>query len=233
MFSLAWSEPQSTFLVKLRQQILQCAHFTLIHQQCVASTSLNQHFTAMDGLLYWKERLAIPPSSNLISQILMEFHDSPIGGHAGITRTLARITIYFFLPNMRHTITQYVHNYTICQQAKHTTSLPQGLLNPLPIPANVWEDIALDFITGLPNSCRFTVILVVVDILTNFGHFFPMKKDYDSHKVAEIVMHNIVKLYGMPKSIVLDRDKVFTSKFLQHLFRLQGTTLSMSSAYHP
>jgi transposase InsO family protein len=46
-------------------------------------------------------------------------------------------------------------------------------------------------------------------------------------------MHNIVKLHGLPKSIVSDRDKVFTSAFWQHLFKLHGTTLAMSSAYHP
>lgn len=134
---------------------------------------------------------------------------------------------------MRHTITEYVQHFSICQQEKHNTSLPVGLLNPLPIPTHVWEDIAMDFITGLPNSCGFTVIFVIVDRLTKFGHFFPMRKDYDSHKVAEIMMHHIVKLYGMPKSIVSNRDKVFTSRFWKHLFKLQGTTLAMSSAHHP
>ncbi|PNX87704.1 putative retroelement pol polyprotein [Trifolium pratense] len=86
---------------------------------------------------------------------------------------------------------------------------------------------------GLPNSCGFTIILVVGDPMTKFGYFFPMKKDYDSKKVAEIMMQNIVKLYGMPKSIVSDRDKIFTSKFWRHLFKLQGTTSTMSSAHHP
>jgi hypothetical protein len=134
---------------------------------------------------------------------------------------------------MRQTISQYVQHCSICQQAKHSTTLPLGLLNPLPIPTNVLEDIAMDFITGLPNSCGFTVILFVVNRLTKFGHFFAMKKDYDSRQVADCIVQNIVKLYGMPKSIVSDRDKVFTSKFWQHLFKLHGTTLAMSSAYHP
>jgi transposase-like protein len=60
-----------------------------------------------------------------------------------------------------------------------------------------------------------------------------MKTDYNSKSVAEAFMHNVVKLHGMPKSIVSDRDKVFTSAFWQHLFKLQGTTLAMTSAYHP
>jgi hypothetical protein len=134
---------------------------------------------------------------------------------------------------MRHTISQYVKQCSVCQQAKHTTTLPLGLLSPLPIPKQVWEDIAMDFITGLPNSAGYTVILVVIDRLIKFAHLFALKKDFDSKKVAEIMMQHIVKLYGMPKSIVSDRDKVFTSKFWQHLFKMQGTTLAMSSAYHP
>ena len=51
--------------------------------------------------------------------------------------------------------------------------------------------------------------------------------------MAEAFFNNVVKLHGVPKSIVSDRDKVFTSAFWQHLFKLQGTTLPMSSAYHP
>ncbi|PNY08214.1 Ty3/gypsy retrotransposon protein, partial [Trifolium pratense] len=178
-------------------------------------------------------RLAIPPDSSLIKQILHEFHDSYVGGHAGITITTARIASQFSWPQMKQNISDYIKHCAVYQQAKHTTNLPVGLLSPSPIPSRVWEDVAMDFITGLPNSCGFTVILVVVDRLTKYSHFFPLKSDYDSKSVAEIFMKNIVKLYGIPKSIVSDCDKVFTRRFWQHLFKLQGTTLAMSSAYHP
>lgn len=91
----------------------------------------------------------------------------------------------------------------------------------------------MDFITGLPPSQGFTMIMVVVDHLTKYGHFFPLKSDYDSKKLAEVFMSNIVKLHGMSSFIVSNRDKVFTSKFWQHLFKLHDTTLAMSSTYHP
>jgi hypothetical protein len=130
-------------------------------------------------------------------------------------------------------VQEFIQNCAICQQAKVANTLPAGLLQPLPIPSQVWEDIAMDFITGLPPSHVFTTIMVIVDRLTKYAHFIPMKTDYTSKSVAEVFMHNIVKLHGLPKSIVSDRDKVFTSAFWQHLFKLQGTTLAMSSAYHP
>lgn len=91
----------------------------------------------------------------------------------------------------------------------------------------------MDFITGLPKSFGFTVIMVVIDRLTKYAHFVAMKTDYSSKSVAEAFMTNIVKLHGIPKSIVSDRDKVFTSSFWQQLFKLQGTTLAMSTTYHP
>ncbi|CAJ2662565.1 unnamed protein product [Trifolium pratense] len=178
-------------------------------------------------------RMVIPPKATLIQQILEEFHTSPIGGHAGMTRTLARIKSQFYWSAMKKDIFDYVQNCLVCQQAKTTNTLPAGLLQPLPIPSQVWEDIAMDFITGLPLSFGYTTIMVVVDRLTKYAHFIAMKTDYTSKSVAEAFMHNVVKLHGMPKSIVSDRDKVFTSTFWQHLFKLQGTTLAMTSAYHP
>jgi hypothetical protein len=134
---------------------------------------------------------------------------------------------------MKKDIVEYVQNCVICQQAKTTNTSPAGLLQPLPIPSQVWEDVAMDFITGLPPSHGYTTIMVVVDRLTKYAHFIAMKSDYTSKSLAELFMHNIVKLHGMPKSIVSDRDKVFTSAFWQQLFKLQGTSLAMSSAYHP
>ena len=97
----------------------------------------------------------------------------------------------------------------------------------------MWDDIALDFVTGLPPSFGYSVIMVVVDRLSKFGHFIPMKSYYNNRLVAEAFVANIVKLHGIPKSIVSDRDKVFISSFWQQLFKLQGTTLAMSSSYHP
>ncbi|MCH87732.1 enzymatic polyprotein, partial [Trifolium medium] len=100
---------------------------------------------------------------------------SLVGGHSGITRTTARIATQFFWTNMRKDITLFVQQCCICQQAKTPVANPAGLLSPLPVPSQVWEDVAMDFITGLPNSQGFTVIMVVVDRLTKYGHFFSLK----------------------------------------------------------
>lgn len=136
-------------------------------QQGTDGTSASKEYVVRDGLLYWKDRLLVVPNQEaLIQQILREYHVSPVGGHAGVTRSVARISAQLYWPKLREHVKEFIKNCSICQQAKSSNTLPAGLLNHLPIPAQVWDDVAMDFITGLPNSQGLNVIMVVVDILS-------------------------------------------------------------------
>lgn len=189
---MAWSEPQSHFLQDLKSAIARDAEMQAIVQKCSTETSRDSEYVWREDLLYWKNRLVIPKQDASIQQLLHEYHTSPIGGHAGVTKSIARISAQFYWPKLREDVIEFVRNCAICQQAKVTNSLPAGLLNPLPIPEQVWEDIAMDFITGLPNSHGFTVIMVVIDRLSKYAHFVAMRADYTSRSVAEAFMTNIV-----------------------------------------
>lgn len=91
----------------------------------------------------------------------------------------------------------------------------------------------MDFIEGLPIFHGFSVILVVIDRLTKYGHFLALSHPYSASKVAQVFLAHVLKLHGMHNTIVSDRDPVFTSSFWRELFRLQGTSLAFSSVYHP
>ena len=83
----------------------------------------------------------------------------------------------------------------------------------LPIPNQVWKDIALDFITALPLSEGYSVIFVIIDRLSMYGHFAPLRANYTTQQVVETFLQHVVKLHSVPHSIVSDRDYIFTSEF--------------------
>lgn len=128
---------------------------------------------------------------------------------------------------------RFIKQCQVCQQAKHLHTHPQGLLQPLPIPDGAWQNISLDFIEGLPKSEGYSVILGVVDRFTKYAHFLPLKHPFTAMSVARVLFDAVIKLHGLPVSMVSDRDKVFTSQVWKELFRLLGVKLDLSTAYHP
>ena len=86
----------------------------------------------------------------------------------------------------------------------------------------------MDFIEGLPKPEGYSVILVMVDRFTKYAHFIPIKHLYTAATIAKAVFDNVIKLHGLPQTIVLDRDKIFTSAFWKELFKLMGTQLVFS-----
>jgi len=101
------------------------------------------------------------------------------------------------------------------------------------VPQGVWTDIALDFVEALPRVRGKSVILTVVDRFSKYCHFIPLSHPYSAESVAQAFFADIVRLHGVPQSIVSDRDTVFTSNFWRELMRLVGTKLHMTTAFHP
>ena len=188
-------------------------------------------YSMQNCLCFYKQRVVVPqPIRNLL---LQEFHDSKMAGHSGVLRTFKRLSQQFYWPSMYRSVQDYIMQCAVCQRAKTATLAPAGLLQPLPIPCQVWEDISLDFIEGLPSSHGKDSILVVVNRLSKYAHFVALSHPFSAKTVAEQFVEHIVKLHGMPKSIISDRDPIFISKFWQEFFTISGTQLKLSSAYHP
>ncbi|GAU50876.1 hypothetical protein TSUD_411060 [Trifolium subterraneum] len=230
---LTLSLPHFIFLEQLKLALAACKPFiTLLNNIQTNPTNYPNH-KIHNGLIFYHDRIWLDPSMPFRFTILEEFHSSPIGGHMGVTKTLARLQANFWWDGMRKDIQQFIAQCSICQQMKYETKRTPGLLQPIAPPSAIWEDLSLDFITGLPPSQDHVAILVVVDRFSKGVHLAPLTPQYTSLKVANVFFHTVCKLHGMPRSLVSDRDPIFISKFWRELFTLCGTKLRMSTAYHP
>ncbi|KAL4023093.1 hypothetical protein IC575_016841 [Cucumis melo] len=186
-----------------------------------------------DGGLAFERRLCVPSDSVIKTELLSEAHSSPFSMHPGSTKMYQDLKRVYWWRNMKREVAEFVSRCLVCQQVKAPRQKPAGLLQPLSIPEWKWENVSMDFITGLPRTLRgFTVIWVVVDRLTKSTHFVRVNPCIAS-KWAQLYMSEIVRLHGVPVSIVSDRDARFTSKFWKGLQTAMGTRLDFSTAFHP
>ena len=111
---------------------------------------------------------------------------------------------------------------------------PAGKIQLLPIPVWKWEKITMDFVTGLPRTQRqHDAIWVIVDRLTKSAHFLPINVEDSLENLAKLYVDKIVRLHGVPVSIVSYRDPRFTSRFWPSLQVALGTRLHFSTTFHP
>ena len=152
--------------------------------------------------------------------ILQDMHNVPYAGHPGYQKTLVAIKSHCFSPSMKREISEYIAICMECQKVKAEHRHPVGLFQPLPIPKWKWEVVTMDFITGLPKKSKLhDLIMVVVDELTKYAHFIPLKTTHKAADVADIFMKEVARLHGIHQTVVSDRDPKFTSNFWKGLFK--------------
>ncbi|KAL0561189.1 hypothetical protein IC582_001610 [Cucumis melo] len=228
---------QLTIQPTLRQRIID-AHSSdpyLVEKRGLAEAGQAVEFSIFsDGGLLFERRLCVPSDSAVKTKLLSEAHSSLFSMHPGSTKMYHDLKQVYWWRNMKREVAEFVSKCLVCQQVRAPRQKPAGLLQPLSVLEWKWENVSMDFITGLPRTLRgFTVIWVVVDRLTKSAHFVPGKSTYTASKWAQLYMSEIVRLHGVPVSIVSDRDAHFNSKFWKGLQTAIGTRLDFSTAFHP
>ncbi|MCO5568990.1 hypothetical protein L7F22_022695 [Adiantum nelumboides] len=199
-----------------------------------AEINMFASYTVMDELLYYLDRICVPHNGALRKILIQEHHEVPFAAHPGINKTYRLLSATYFWPQMQQDVIKYVKACHSCQIMKASRQLPQGLLQPLPVPKERWESISMDFITTLPRTNKGNAqILVIVDRFSKMAHLIPCKKAASAPDIASLFVQHIFRIHGLPRSIISDRDPKFTGHFWTFLFKSLGTNWLFSSAYHP
>jgi hypothetical protein len=163
------SAPITDWWKTLQQEVQQQPYYSNV------ATRPSLKLVQRDGVWMQNGKIHLSPTSSLIPAVLADGHSSPAGGHFGYLKTLTRISSSFIWPGIRTSVKNFIKECEVCQRCKHETLKPAGLLQPLPIPQRIWTDISMDFVEGLPSSQGYSVIIVVVDRLSKYSHFMPLK----------------------------------------------------------
>jgi hypothetical protein len=186
------------------------------------------------GVVWFGQRLVVPRNQDLKKEILDEAHLSKFTIHPGSTKMYQDLRENFWWSNMKGEIAEYVSSCDTCQRIKASHLKTTGQMQPLSIPAWTWDDISMDFIIGLPLIPRkHDSIWVIVDRLTKTAHLIPVHTTYSAERYAEIYIDLIVRLNGVPKTILSDRGTQFVARFWAQVHESLGTKLIHSSSYHP
>ena len=191
-----------------------------------------KEYHLVDGFLFFNTRLCLPQTS-IREYVVLELHAGGLSGHFGRDKTIVLVEDRFYWPRLKKDVSTVIKWCRVCEFSKvHKQNT--GLYSPLPVPHKPWEDLSVDFILGLPHTVHGRdSIFVVIDRFSKMAHFLACAKTYDASRVATLFFCEVVRLHGLPKTIISDRDVKFVSYFWKTLWAKLGTKLKFSSAFHP
>jgi hypothetical protein len=189
-------------------------------------------YMIQEGLLFRGNQVCIPNCS-MRENSLKEKHSGGLAGHFGHDKTFVKLNESYFWLGMRSYVKRFVDRCRVCQHSKGKKH-NAGIYQPLPIPERPWEVISMDFVLGLPRTQRgVDSIFVVMERFSKMEHFIPCQKTSDATHITNLFFKEVIRLHGLSKGIVLDRDTKFIGHFWRTLWKKLGTNLAFSSTYHP
>ena len=216
---------------ELTPRIVAAARADIAYQQMVAAPPPGT--SAVNGVLFEGERMVVPADAALRTSVLTACHDAVTGAHFGRDKTLSAVQRRFTWKGLATDVDNYVATCDACQRNKPSQQLTAGPLMPLPIPERPCQEWTTDAVTGLPKTQRGNdAIQVYVERLCKLKHFAATRSTDGASEMARDFVKNVVRLHGVPESLVSDRDPRLTAHFHRELSRLIGVTHRFSTARH-
>lgn len=215
-----------------KEQYVVDPDFQNIYQRLSLGNEVGNHdFHLHDGLLFHLGKLCIPNGER--NNLIREAHTSRISGHFGVGKTLANLKRCCYWPRMQENVSKYIRGCVICSVTK-PNNRKFGLYMPLTVPIRPWESVSMDFVGGLPISKRgHDYLFMVVDRFSKMCILIPCKKTVTGQEVANLFFTYVWVHFGLPTSIISDRDSRFLGKFWTSLWERMDTKLNRSTAFHP
>lgn len=168
----------------------------------------------------------------LRTELIQSVHDSSVYGHPGRDATASILARDFYWPLQSKHVRQFLRNCDGCGRNKVWREYKHGLLRPLPVPDQFFQEISMDFMTDLPDSQGNRYLWVIKDRLSKWVTLEAMPS-MKAEECAEKFMECWVKHHGMPRAITSDRGTNWTSSFWKEFCRCLGVQQRLSSGYHP
>ena len=229
-------ERQPAFIERVRDAAQKDVEY---QKMLKAAEHERQCWQAQGGLLFRKAgpyaQLWLPKSRELRQAAMASSHDTPMAGHFGQQKTLARLKTRFWWENLEDDVRDYCSTCEECQRAKPVTQRKATSYHALRTPARRWAEIQLDFVGPLPMTERWhDAVMTVTDRSSKMVHLIPLGfQGSDAAVVARLLRDHVWKHHGMPTRIISDRDVRFTSKLWTELCELLHIDREMTTAYHP
>ena len=195
-----------------------------------------QRLKKVEGLWYKDGRQVVTNTTCERHTLIRNHHNLPVYGHPGIDHTIHLIECYYWWPNLRKEVTEYVQGCAECQRHKVNNRPIRVLLSPIyPLPeAMPFETVALDFITKLPESQGYDSIVTITDHnCTKMAVFIPCQEEINTEETAALYAKHVFAHYGLPTKLISDRDPHFVSKSTRELCKILGVQQNISMTYHP
>ncbi len=167
--------------------------------------------------------------------VIRKVHDPITIGHPGYQKIVSFITQNYYWPGLKKMVQYYIQNCHSCKCAKAPRDRYNGLLKPLPIPSHLWTDVTLDFVTSLPISNAYNIILIVVDCLIKEKYYIPYSMNENStttETTTKLLFQNVWKLHDLLSLLSSYRGPQFISGVWNNLCKILGISANLSTSFH-
>jgi len=194
--------------------------------QAASKTVCSVEWSEEEGLLQFRGKIYVPQNADLRRRVVSLCHDTKVARHPRRWKTLELVSKDYWWPQMSRYIGQYISTCDLCLRTKLMRQALVGKLHPLWILDSRWDTLSVDFIVELPSFFRHNAVMTVVDSVSKQVHFILTHTTVTAEGAARLFLHQVWKLHGLLKCVILDRGPQFIARFTKELYHLLGIKLA-------